>query len=137
MTKPTDSSIEEFVLQKLEGKSYSDIRAQLRESGLSEQEVTSTIREIDKKVLHAEIEQGHKDQSRSWSWIGLILSIAGLLLTIGSNAGLILKGVPRLLVYSPFFAGILLMVYGRMLQRKTPDPFKTGPGRIRSKRPYK
>jgi len=137
MNKLPESTIEEFVLQKLEGKSYSDIRAQLTESGLSEEMVTHAIREIDKRVLQAEIEQGHRDQSRSWNRIGLILSVVGLLLTIGFNMGLILKGIPRLIVYSPFFAGILLMIYGRLLQRKTPDPFKKGPGRIRSKRPYK
>lgn len=137
MNKLTESTIEELVLQKLEGKSYSDIRVQLKESGLSEEAVTHAIKEIDKRVLQAEIEQGHRDQSRSWSRIGLILSIVGLLLSIGFNAKFILKEIPRLLVYSPFFAGILLMIYGRMLQRKTPDPFKKGPGRIRSKRPYK
>ncbi len=137
MVEPTENSLAEFVLQKLEGKSYSDIRAQLTESGLSEEEVTHAIREIDKKVLQAEVEQGHQDQIRSWNRIGLILSIVGLLLTIGANAGFILKGVPRIIVYSPFFAGILLMVYGRMLRNKTSDPFNKGPGRIRSKRPYK
>ena len=126
-----------MVLQKLEGKSYSDIRAQLTESGSTEEEVIHAIKEIDKKVLQAEIEQGHRDQSRSWNRIGLILAIVGLLLTIGSNTGLILKDIPRLVVYGPFFAGILLMIYGKMLVRKTPDPFKNGPGRIRSKRPYK
>lgn len=137
MDKLPENTIEEFILQKLEGKSYSDIRARLTESGLSEEAVTEAIKEIDEKVLLAEIEQGHRDRSRSWNRIGLILAIVGLLLTIGSNAGIILKGAPRLLIYSPFFAGILLMIYGRMLQRKQSDPFNRGPGRIRSKRPYK
>ena len=137
MNKLTENALEELVLQKLEGKSYSVIRAQLSESGLSEEAVAHALKKIDKKVLQAEIKQGHREQSRSWNRIGLILSIVGLLLTIGSATGIILKGIPRMVVYSPFFAGILLMAYGKMLQRKTPDPFKKGPGRIRSKRPYK
>ncbi len=137
MDKLPESTIEELARQKLEGRSYTEIRAHLAESGLSEDEVSEVIKLIDEKVLKSEIEQGYRDRSRSWNRIGLILAIVGLLLTIGSNAGIILKGVPRLLVYGPFFAGILLMIYGRMLQRKQSDPFEKGPGRIRSKRPYK
>lgn len=41
------------------------------------------------------------------------------------------------LVYSPFIAGILVMLYGRFLQRKQSSPAGSGTGAIRRKRPYK
>ena len=137
MGKLPENIIEELVEQKLEGGSYSKIRLQLAERGHSEEEIKSIIREVDDRVLRAEIEDGARDRARSWNRIGLALAAVGLILTIGSNAGWILKGTPRWVVYSPFFAGILLMLYGRQLLQKRPDPFEKGPGRIRKRRPYK
>jgi hypothetical protein len=42
-----------------------------------------------------------------------------------------------MVIYSPFFAGILVMAYGRYQQKKQSAPPETGTGAIRSKRPYK
>jgi len=137
MEKLSDSDIEELIQQKLEGKSYTQIRSQLAEKGLSDEEIKSTIREVDERVLRAEVEGGARERARSWYRIGLAIAVVGLLLTIGINAGWMLKSTPRWIIYSPFFVGILLMYYGRRLQQRKSDPFDNGPGRIRKKRPYK
>ena len=137
MEKLSDSDVEELIQQKLEGESYTQIRSQLAEKGLSDKEIKSIIREVDERVLHAEIEGGARERARSWYRIGLAIAVVGLLLTIGLNAGWMLKGTPRWIIYSPFFVGILLMYYGRRLQQRKSDPFDKVPGRIRKKRPYK
>lgn len=137
MEKLSEDNLEELVQQKLEGDSYAQIRSRLTEKGLSEEEIRMIIREVDERVLRAEIDQGNRENTKSWYRIGLALAVAGLLCTIGSNAGWFFKGTPRWIVYSPFFAGILLMYYGRRLQQKQSDPFEKGSGRIRKKRPYK
>jgi len=137
MGKPPDNAIDELVQQKMGGASYSQIRSRLAKRGLSEEEIRSTIREVDERVLRAEMERGNRDKAKSWYRIGFTLAIVGLLLTIGSNAGWIFQGTPRWIIYSPFFIGILLMYYGRRMQQKQLDPFDKGPGRIRKKRPYK
>lgn len=129
--------IEQLSRQKLEGKSYSEIRANLASSGLSTEEVSKLIRQVDEIVLKAETEQKHSAKARQWHRIGMVLAVCGLLISIAFNVGFILTGFPPWLVYSPFFAGILIMFYGRMQQRKQPELYKKGPGRIRSKRPYK
>ena len=137
MEKLPDIENEELVEQKLDGVSYTQIRSQLEEKGLSREEIKSVIREVDDRVLRAEIEGGARDRAKSWYRIGLSLAIVGLVLTIGANAGWILKTTPRWIIYAPFFIGILLMYYGRRLQQKQADPFEKGPGRIRKRRPYK
>ena len=137
MEKKPESNIEELIEQKLNGVSYTRIRSQLAEQGLSDEEIKSIIREVDERVLRAEIEGGARERARSWYRIGLVIAVVGLLLTIGINAGWMLKGTPRWIIYGPFFVGILLMYYGRRLQQKQSDPFDKGPGRIRKKRPYK
>ncbi|MCK5066284.1 MAG: hypothetical protein KAR16_02540 [Bacteroidales bacterium] len=137
MDRDPNNRIEELAREKLEGKSYSRIREELRASGMVAEEVSRLIRQVDERVLSETVEQGERHRAQQWYQAGLILAVAGLILSIGYHAEMILTNLPSLAVYSPFIAGILLMFYGRMVQRKRPDPSPKGPGPIRKKRPYK
>jgi hypothetical protein len=136
MERDSNPRIEELAREKLEGKSYSEIREELKNSGMAAAEISRLIRQVDERVLKETLEQGSRQKTQQWYRWGLVLAVVGLILSIGYNAGMILSRFPALLVYSPFLAGILLMFYGRMLQRKKPD-ITSGPGPIRKKRPYK
>ncbi len=130
------SRIKELAREKLEGKSYAEIRSSLKASGMTDEEIRNLLREVDKEVLKSETEQQFNQQAKLWHRGGMLLAVTGLVLSIAFNAGLILNRFPPWVVYSPFFAGIILMFYGRMQQRKKPEP-EQGPGPIRKKRPYK
>ena len=134
-TKP-ESRIEELVREKLDGKSYSEIRENLSKSGISPEEIRTLIRQVDEKVLNKTRERGSPDRAQQWYRSGLILAIIGLILTIAYNAEIILQNFPALVPYSPFLAGILLMFYGRAVKRKQQTPIEKGTGAIRKKRPY-
>ena len=118
MEKLPEGEIEKYVQQKLDGRSYSEIRSQLKESGLPDSGVTEAIRVIDEKVLEAETGRESRKQARRVYWAGLALAVAGLLISIAYNAGVFLTGWNRLIVYAPFFIGIVLMFYARRLQRR-------------------
>jgi hypothetical protein len=135
--KLPENEIEELVRRKLEGESYSGIRATLGERGFNEEEVHEIIRKIDEKVLDAELNQKQLGKSRQWYRAGLFLASLGLLLTLGTNRGIILEGVPRWVVYTPFFAGIAMMLYGRYWGQKSRRETDRGPGPIRRRRPFK
>ena len=137
METDPDPRIEVLAREKLEGKSYSKIREELGASGMAPVEIGRLIRQVDERVLRETRELGDKQRKPQWYRLGLILAVAGLLLYIAYKAGMILTHLPALLVYSPFLAGILLMFYARMLQRKKSEPIPKGPGPIRKKRPYK
>jgi Flp pilus assembly protein TadB len=137
MQSDPDHRLEELASQKLEGKSYSMIREELAASGMKKQEISRLIRKVDERVLKETLEQGNRQRLRQWRVWGLILAVAGLLLTISYKAGILLIRLPALLVYIPFIAGIILMLYARMLERNQRDPDPKGPGPIRKKRPYK
>lgn len=134
---PSEELIEELVRDKLEGISYSVIRARLSARGMTPEQIRSLIRQVDEKVLQAATSEGGSIRARQWYRGGFALAIGGLLVAVAFNAGLILEGRPALLVYSPFIAGILVMFYGRMLQRRNPGSGKERPGAIRRKRPFK
>ena len=104
---------------------------------MAAEEISQLIRQVDERVLRETLEQGSRQKKQQWYRWGLILAVAGLILSIAYNAGMILGRIPALLVYSPFLAGILLMFYGRMLLRKKSAPPSSSLGPIRKKRPYK
>ena len=137
MSKVTESKIEELAREKMEGKSYSTIRDELSESGMADSEITNLIRQVDERVLSQTIKEASPDRAQQWYRSGLVLAVIGLILTIAFNAGIILKNLPAMVIYSPFFAGILVMAYGRYQQKKQSAPSETGTGAIRRKRPYK
>jgi len=137
MLSDPDQRLEELASQKLEGKSYSMIREDLAASGMNEQEISRLIRKVDERVLKQTLEQGNRQRLKQWRVWGLILAMAGLLLTIAYKAGILFARLPALLVYIPFIAGIILLIYARMPGRKQRDPDPKGPGPIRKKRPYK
>lgn len=137
MAEKVDNRVEELAREKLEGKSYSEIRAGLSQSGLTPEEISNLIRMVDEKVLEETAGKGDIEKARLWYRAGLGLAVAGLIMAILFNAGLIFKNLPALAVYSPFIAGILLMFYGRMMQRRQPRIRDTGPGPIRKRRPFK
>lgn len=137
MSTDQESRIEELVKQKMDGKSYSTIREELTEAGMPEEEIKKLIRKVDERVLSETMQDGTKEKVRLWYRIGLIVAIGGLALSIAYNAGLTLRGFPAWVAYSPFFAGIVVMIYARALQRKQSEPEDTGTGAIRKRRPYK
>lgn len=137
MSNLTESKIEQLARGKIDGRSYSEIREELSESGMAESEITSILRKVDERVLSHTLKQASPDRAQQWYRTGLVLAVIGLILTIAYNAGIILKSLPPMLIYSPFFAGILVMAYGRYQQRKQSAPSESGTGAIRSKRPYK
>lgn len=132
-----EERIDELAREKMEGKSYSEIRAGLIASGLSEKEVGSIIRQVDEKVLQETVNGGHTARAKRWYRVGLVFAVGGLIIAIAYNAGMIFESVPALAVYSPFLAGIILMFYGRMQQRRNLSKRESGPGPIRKRRPFK
>ena len=137
MSTGNENRIEELVREKMSGKSYSQIREELSESGMAEEDISILIRQVDEHVLRETIKPGGQDRAQQWYRIGLIMAVIGLILTIAYNSGIILQTLPPLLMYSPFIVGILVMFYGRFLRKKQSAPVDEGTGEIRRRRPYK
>ena len=137
MSAIPENRIEELVREKMDGKSYTTIREELSESGMTAGEISSLIRQVDERVLSESAKQGDRERTQQWYRFGFILAVTGLILSIAYNAGIIFENLPALLIYSPFFAGILVMIYGRAIQKKQSAPSDKGPGAIRKRRPYK
>lgn len=137
MDTNSESRIEELAREKMAGKSYAVIRKELQESGMTGDEITTLIRQVDERVLRETIKQTGQKKAQQWYRLGMLLAVLGLMLSIAYNAGIVFRKFPALLIYSPFFAGILVMIYGRTMQKKQSGTTKRTPGAIRRRRPYK
>jgi len=84
--KLPDQVLEDMVKQKLEGESYSQIKAELAKLGFSQKDISEAMNMIDDKVLRAEIEHVSLGRSKQFYRVGLILAVIGLVFTIGNNA---------------------------------------------------
>jgi hypothetical protein len=135
--KLLDNEIEELVQRKLDGESYTVLRAELGERGLNEKEIRLAVRKIDEKVLDAELHTKPRKKSNQWYRVGIFIATLGLIITLGANRGIILEGIPKWIVYAPFFAGIVMMLIGRYAKPRSSNYQDTVPGPIRRKRPFK
>lgn len=137
MSNLSESKIEELAREKIAGKSYSTIRKELLESGMAEEEISSLIRQVDQKVLSEATTLGDRKRAQQWYRAGFVLALVGLILTIAYNSGNLFENLPALVLYAPFFAGILVMIYGKAILRKQNPSTERDPGAIRKRRPYK
>lgn len=137
MEQDPENRLEELALQKIEGKSYSEIREELKVAGMEPGEIGVLLRKVDEKVLEEALRSGRPNKSLQLHRTGLVLAVSGLLITIAFNVGVILQNLPDLAVYSPFLTGILLMFYSKMMRLRQMVREVKGPGAIRKKRPYK
>lgn len=137
MNEIPEHRIKELARQKREGQSYSEIRSILKEEGLNEEEISGTIRRVDEKVLQEEMTEGSLARAKRWYFTGVAIAAAGLVITFLYSRGTLLTGLPRIVIYLPFFIGILVMFFGRRMQRRGTDTIDKGESRIRRKRPFK
>lgn len=137
MEDQKENRIEDLARQKLDGKSYNEIRSGLKESGLSQTEISKLIRQVDERVLEQELVGSKTDRANQIYGAGLALAIVGLLISIVFNIGILPVRLPALAAYTPFICGILLMFYGKLQKRKQMDVQPKGPGPIRRRRPFK
>ena len=133
----SESKIEELAREKIDGKSYSAIRTELLESGTTEGEIRRVIRRVDERVLKEATTMGDRKRAQQWYRFGFVLAVTGLITSIAYNRGALFENLPALVLYAPFFAGILVMIYGKAIQKKQSTPSDKGLGAIRKRRPYK
>ena len=92
---------------------FSDLRETLEHQGLESDEITTVVRLVDNKVLQAAKIEAENDVGKNIFYIGLFLTIMGLILTIGTLTGLIdLNGI-GIIAYGPIAGGLIIAMIGK------------------------
>ncbi|WP_319499884.1 hypothetical protein [uncultured Draconibacterium sp.] len=109
---PLNELIENFVKERRNGKDYSAIRNELKALGLEEPAVKNILRDIDRQILLEEQINVQKTGANEMIWIGLVLIVIGIVITIGSLVGRFNIGNSIIINYGPVIAGIGLFLTG-------------------------
>ena len=102
----------EYFVKKKDGMSFSHIRKDLEDKGLSNEQISVIIRSIDHKIITDEVSKSNKSIGKQMIFMGLVLTSLGLFITIATYSGFIDMGDQYLLSYGPIFGGIGLIAIG-------------------------
>lgn len=92
---------------------FSDLRSALENQGLESDEISVVFRQVDKKVTRTAQIREVNSNGKNLLYGGLVLAVAGFVLTIGTFTGLIdLKGI-GILAYGPIASGIIMAMVGK------------------------
>lgn len=113
------AKIVDYFLGKLEDKNFSilDVRQELEKNNIDEEEIRVIVKLVDSELRRKITNKSSADSSREIVWLGGSITLAGLVLTIGTYTGLIDMGNYFVLAYGPILGGISILFYGRNRKR--------------------
>lgn len=114
--------IDYYYNQKLQGRYFSDIRKELFNKGLSEQEVAAIINEVDQQVLQHEMNKTKLKIKQQMLYLSVVFLVLGLILF--SLGYLKIFIVSRFMLISAMLVtiGLIMLIYSMffsMRQRYT------------------
>jgi len=102
--------VEHYLNLKLNGMDFSAIRNELKQEGVDGSDIKTIINSIDDKILHGVKSGKANSVSNLTKFVGILLLVGGLIVTIGTYIGWIdLKG-HILFAYGPILGGLTILV---------------------------
>jgi len=116
------SGMVDYYLEKSKNPEFQidQIRKELEENNVPEEEIRVIVRLVDNDIQKRALVGESNSKSSEIMIAGIILTIVGSGITLGTYTGLIDMGNSFLIVYGPFFAG-LSMYFAGLAQRRKSD----------------
>jgi len=106
----------DFYFEEIEsGKMvFSDLRKKLESQGLEKEEVSIVVRQVDSALQKAAKHKASRAVGKNLFYGGIILSVAGILLTILTYTGAIVlgRGTHFIVAYGPITLGLITAFTG-------------------------
>lgn len=112
--------IEKYAQQKLEGKSFSEIRNELKSINLTQDEINALIKEIDSEVLKREVENINEESGKEKLIIGYALLVIGLIITTLMYLGVINARLIYILGFGPILVGFYMVYKAKNKKKEEP-----------------
>ena len=97
---------------KEQGFEIDQIRKELEDRNIPDDEIKAIVRLVDNQLQNDLLIKSNNSKSNELFWAGLVITIIGAAITIGTYTGMINMGDSFLFVYGPFFGGLSLMFGG-------------------------
>lgn len=105
-SKNIEELIEYFLIEKRKGKAFSEIRGELVEMNINEQDVKTILSLIDEYILNEEMLKSKRQKAKELIYIGAFIFLVGFIFTVSTYVGLINMGDSFILAYGPILAGV-------------------------------
>jgi hypothetical protein len=109
--------ITDYIDQKSKGKSYSEIRSELKSKGISKEEISEIIKEIDDTILKGQHIKSKKKYGQVLYILGVTLIVYGIARELFSVYNYLNNETPIAIVILPFLFGVTLVHIGRNRKR--------------------
>jgi hypothetical protein len=101
-----------------EGMNIYDIRKWLQYKNVPEEDIKGIIRVVDNYVLSKALTNSHRAKTNELLWVGIILTVIGLIITFGSLLGIINTGDSFILAYGPLLGGLSITAISKTGYRR-------------------
>jgi hypothetical protein len=108
------AKIVDFYLKKLDDKSFeiSDVREDLERNNFEENEIKVIVQLVDNELQKKLLSISINKRANDLIYIGGIVALIGVLMTIGTYTGLIKMGSSFLIAFGPIIAGLTFLLIG-------------------------
>jgi len=118
MKADLDELIKYYLAEKRNGKDFTEIRKELEEKKIKEDTIKLIVRSIDNKIIKEETSKVANLKAKEVIVIGIVLTLIGIFITMGTYSGVIQMGDSFLFAYGPVFGGIAILLIGLNMRRK-------------------
>ena len=115
----TEKIIAHF-LKQIDDKDFdlSHVRKVLEKENYPESEIREVIKELDNALQLRAFEKSNRSNADNLIIVGVVLTVFGLVVTVGTFTGLIPSGNSFLLAYGPILGGISISVSAYLSKKK-------------------
>jgi hypothetical protein len=118
MTERT--KIVDFYLKKIADKDFeiSDVRKDLERNSIDEDEIKVIVKLVDNELQRKLLTETENKRATDLVYVGAVITLIGLFITVGTYTGLIPMGDSFLIVYGPFLGGLSILFMGLARKRR-------------------
>ncbi len=120
---------EEFLQKKRDGVDYTQIRKELRDKGVDDNDIKKIVQEIDDIIIKEELSKTTESTTKKMQIGGWLFTITGVVFTLGRYTDMAFFHKNYILSYGGLLIGFTLLFYGYFKKKKsrskTKDLFKT------------
>lgn len=109
----------EYLEKKRKGMDYTQIRKELRNKEITDNDIKKIIQEIDDKILEDEFEKTQTGSRNKMQIMGWLFTAIGVIFILGRHTNITFFYDNYLLSYGSLIVGLTLLFYGYIKKRKS------------------
>jgi hypothetical protein len=114
------AKIVDFYLQKITDNDFeiSEVRKDMERNKFEEEEIKIIVRLVDNELQRRLLTATSNKKATDLVYIGTVITLIGVVITVGTYTGLIPMGDSFLIVYGPFLGGLATLFTGLAKRRR-------------------